>query len=89
MSKYRLVHVIWEDSTSISGWINREEITDTKTQCESVGILVQTNTEFIALALSIANTGDSEQFGQVTVIPRRTIISIKDLIEKTRSDDNG
>jgi hypothetical protein len=77
--KYKLVHVIWEDSRLPSiRWTHAEDfVPPDATTCETVGWIVYQDARIVCVTQSICDGG--KQFASVMEIPARAIIEIKEL----------
>ena len=77
-TKYKLVHVFWEDAHGNSRWLTEKETLewarDTNCyQCENVGYLIEKTEKGIVLAARISDDGD---LGLIQRIPRKWVTKI-------------
>lgn len=72
---YPLVVIKWEDSVGFDGWVDLEEIQETKlSQHVAVGWLVQETDEALYITQSYDTVNNN--FGAVQVIARSSVIHI-------------
>ena len=85
-NRYRLVLVRWEDSVvPDSRWVFMHEYEpDSCVQCESVGWLVSDLPGQLVLAPNIGDTmqGQALQMSGMIRIPRRSIVSVEDIVTR-------
>lgn len=69
----KLVKVDWLDSCVQSGWQSPSD-TYEPSKCTTVGILQKLSKDLVAVSLSISDSGG---IGDVIIIPRKVVTSIK------------
>ena len=83
MAKSSLVIVEWDDCMARSSWNDREEIEVlTSLRCISVGWQLKSDRKHLRLAASRCD--NSDQFADITIIPRGCIVSHKRLTQLGR-----
>jgi len=74
MENYKIIEVEWIDTSSISGWHDKDIIDNPiDFTCHSVGYLLKETPEYIMLAQSY----QPDQFGELLYIPKIVIIKRK------------
>ena len=72
-----VVVVAWFDAVVFAGWVHPDTAEHVPRPIVSVGLLVEDTPDFMILATSFdARQGDDGHFGNLTIIPRRSIDSV-------------
>ncbi len=75
----KIVKVDWWDSASLDGWVSVEYAeTFAPSKCETIGWIIKKTREYVTL---VASKSDTVNYCQLFSIPRKCIISIKELAE--------
>ncbi len=75
----KLVKIDWVDSATIDGWVSVAYAEDfNPSACETVGWVVKKTREYITVTSS---RSDTVNYSQLMTIPRKCVISIKELAE--------
>ena len=71
----KIVKINWIDSTTQGGWIEKDAWVAPKTDCITVGFLMEDKEDYI----SVCQSYHEDQYGEVITIPRVSITKVKEL----------
>ena len=87
MNDFKIVYVMWEDSSACEGWIKKDAFRNKSSLVETIGYLIERNENSLIIASSQSDT--DTLFGVLT-IPYKSIIDCYVIVKWQMSsiDDN-